>query len=83
MGDLAEAKPYFERALAIDEKALGPDHPNTAMDLNNLGYLLQAMDDLAAARPYLERALAILEAKLGPEHSNTKIVRENLASLND
>jgi class 3 adenylate cyclase len=30
-GDLAEARPLFERALAICEKMLGPEHPDTAM----------------------------------------------------
>ena len=33
----AEAKPYFERALAIREQVLGPQHPDTASSLNNLG----------------------------------------------
>ncbi len=80
-GDLPGALPFSKRALAISEKALGPDHPHTATSLNNLGFLLQAMGDLPAARPYLERALAILEAKLGPDHPNTKIVRGNLQSL--
>ena len=27
-GKYSEAEPLFKRALAIDEKALGPDHPN-------------------------------------------------------
>jgi hypothetical protein len=26
-GDLAAARPLFERALAINEKVFGPDHP--------------------------------------------------------
>jgi len=39
-GDLAGARPLFERTLAIREKALGPEHPNTATSLNNLAYLL-------------------------------------------
>ena len=26
----------MRRALAIDEKSYGPDHPNVATDLNNL-----------------------------------------------
>jgi hypothetical protein len=34
-GDLAGARPLFERALAICEKGLGPDHPDTATSLNN------------------------------------------------
>ena len=29
----------IQRALAIDEKALGPDHPGVAIDLNNLAEL--------------------------------------------
>ena len=33
-GDLAAARPLFERALAIYEKALGPEHPSTAASLN-------------------------------------------------
>lgn len=36
---------WYERALAISEKVLGPDHPNTAMSLNNLAGLLQAEGD--------------------------------------
>jgi tetratricopeptide (TPR) repeat protein len=51
MGDYAEARPYYERALAINEAVLGADHPATAVSLNNLGYLLQAMGDYAGARP--------------------------------
>ena len=71
IGDYEGARPYYERALAIREKALGPDHPDTALSLNNLGYLLQAMGNLAEARPYFERALAIREKALGPDHPDT------------
>ena len=67
----AEARTLFERALAIWEKELGPDHPDTASSLNNLGYLLQAQGDLAGARPLYERALAIREKALGPDHPAT------------
>ena len=33
----AEAVPLYLRALAIDQAALGDDHPEVAMDLSNLG----------------------------------------------
>jgi len=46
-----------ERALAIREKVLGAEHPDTVMNLNAV--LLQAQGDLAGARPLLERALAM------------------------
>ena len=34
-----DAEPLYERALAIYEKALGPEHPDTANSLNNLAAL--------------------------------------------
>jgi hypothetical protein len=58
-GDLAGARPLQERALAICEKALGPEHLDTAQSLNDLAHLLQAQGDLGGARPLYERALAI------------------------
>src|SRR5262249_44147432 len=51
----------YERALAICEKVLGPEHPNTASSLGNFASLLMAQGDLAGARPLYERALAIRE----------------------
>ena len=41
-GKYDEAVPLHERALAIREKALGPDHPDTGQSLNNLAFLYQA-----------------------------------------
>jgi len=38
-GELAAARPLYERALDIDERVLGPDHPSTAGSLNNLATL--------------------------------------------
>ena len=35
-GQYAQAEPLYKRALAIAEKALGPDHPLVATNLNNL-----------------------------------------------
>src|SRR5680860_1122004 len=39
---LAEAEPLMRRALAIDEQSYGAEHPEVAIDLNNLAQLLQA-----------------------------------------
>jgi hypothetical protein len=41
-GNLDAAEPLYRRALAIDEKALGPDHPTTKTIRNNLDVLLKA-----------------------------------------
>jgi tetratricopeptide (TPR) repeat protein len=77
----AQARPLRERALTIRERALGPEHPDTAESLNNLGLLLQDQGDHAGARPLLERALAIGEKVLGPEHPDTWARVNNLASV--
>jgi tetratricopeptide (TPR) repeat protein len=82
-GEYAEARPYYERALAIQEKALGSDHPDTARSLNNLGALLDSMGDLAGARPYYERALAIWEKALGSDHPDTAYSYNSLGMLCD
>ena len=38
-GDLAGARPYYERALAVLTTRLGPDHPNTRIVRDNLAAL--------------------------------------------
>ncbi len=37
----AEAEPLYKRALAVFEKALGPDHPHVAQSLENYAALLR------------------------------------------
>lgn len=41
-GKYDEADPLYQRALAIDQSAYGPDHPQVATDLIYLGGLLKA-----------------------------------------
>ena len=53
------ARDVLERAQAIMEARLGPDHPDVATSLNNLAAVLRDQGDLAEARGLLERALAI------------------------
>ena len=78
---LAEAEPLLRRALAIDEKSFGPEHPNVANRLNNLAGLLSATNRLAEAEPLFRRALAITEKSFGPEHPNVATGLNNLAEL--
>jgi tetratricopeptide (TPR) repeat protein len=81
VGDLGGARPWYERALAIRERLLGPDHPDTADGLNNLGILLRHQGELATARLLYERALAIREQVLGRDHPGTAEALNNLAVL--
>src|SRR5262249_50211711 len=68
-------------ALAIREKAFGPEHPDTATCLNSLASVLNAQGDFAGARPLYERALAIREKTLGLEHYDTAESLNDLAVL--
>jgi tetratricopeptide (TPR) repeat protein len=79
LGAYAQARPLFERALTIRERALGAGHPDTAQSLNNLANLLYLQGDFA--RPLFERALAINEKVLGAEHPHTASSLNNLAGL--
>ena len=78
---LAEAEPLYRRALAIDEKSFGPDHPKVATDLNNLALLLRATNRLAEVEPLYRRALAIFEKCFGPNHPHFRTTMNNYATL--
>ena len=67
-GRYGEAEPLYERALAIDEKALEPDHPDVAIDLKNLALLYWFQGRYVEVEPLCERSLAIAEKALRPGH---------------
>jgi hypothetical protein len=81
LGDLPGAREQYERALAISEAALGPDHPNVGIRRGNLGGVLRDLGDLPGAREQYERALAISEAALGPDHPTVHALRRHLDSV--
>ncbi len=54
-----EAEPLLKRALAIREKALGPDNPAVAQSLNNLAEAYRAQGRHTEAQPLIDRAQAI------------------------
>ena len=65
---MAEAEPLDRRALAIDERAYGKDHPSVAISLNNLAELLRATNRMAEAEPLFRRALGIDHRAYGKDH---------------
>ena len=59
LGRYAEAEPLYERLLAVEEKALGPEHPDLDESLTNYAALLQTMGRDAEAARMEARAKAI------------------------
>src|ERR1700683_3702022 len=80
-GRYAEAIPLAQQALAICEKALGPDHPLVAASLNALAGLYDKQGRYAEAEPLYKRSLAIWEKALGPDHPDVVTALNNLAAL--
>ncbi|MFD0579972.1 tetratricopeptide repeat protein [Dactylosporangium darangshiense] len=78
-GRYRQALPHKQRALAITETALGPDHPDTALRLDNLAVSLRALGRADEAEALRRRALAITETTLGPDHPDTALRLDNLA----
>jgi tetratricopeptide (TPR) repeat protein len=74
-----KAEPLLRRALAIDERRFGPDHPNVTMHLNNLAELFRATNRFSEAEALLRRAIAIDEKSLGVDHPNVGSELNNLA----
>ncbi|NUT52283.1 MAG: tetratricopeptide repeat protein [Saccharothrix sp.] len=66
-GQPSEARPLFERALAVTEAAHGPEHPDLAGVLIRLGQTVHNLGDPEAALPLARRALAIAESACGPD----------------
>lgn len=74
LAPLTEVEAMYRRALAIQERALGPDHPSTANTLNNLGVMLSLRGDFAQAEKMHRAALATMEKVYGEQHPDTAAV---------
>ena len=58
-GKYEEAEPLYQRALAIREHTLPPDHPYIAGILDNYASLLHGLNRLHEAQALEQRATAI------------------------
>jgi tetratricopeptide (TPR) repeat protein/predicted Ser/Thr protein kinase len=81
MGRYEEARQQYERAIALREKVLGPEHPVVTPSLNNLGNVLQEMGRYEESLRMHERVLAIREKVLGPQHPDMASALGNLGNV--
>ncbi len=80
-GKFNEAVPIAQEFLELCEKRFGPDHPETADALCNLGEVYRSLRDYVRAEPLLKRALKIDEKALGLDHPDTAWALNNLGEL--
>ena len=75
------AKQTYERALDVDRRVLGDDHPRVASRLNNLAIVAQNMGDLKLAETLFLDAIRRNERAYGDRHPETGTVRSNFGLL--
>ena len=77
-GNYASAEDLLREAAALQEQTLGPNHPDLANTLNNLGIVCEMTDNPIDAEHYFRRAHAIAIATLAPDHPFVATSRKNL-----
>jgi eukaryotic-like serine/threonine-protein kinase len=75
------AKQTYERALEVDRRILGDDHPRVAMRLDNLAVVAQSMGDLKLAETLYGDAIRRDERAYGDQHPATGAARGNFGLL--
>jgi len=80
-GQYEQAAAFYQRALAIREKTLGPDHPDVGETLLDLAGIYNELCQRELAEPLYQRALAIKEKALGPDHPDVATILEDMAAL--
>jgi tetratricopeptide (TPR) repeat protein len=78
MGDNDGALEYARRALAIQEKVLGTEHPYTAISYNDIGVAYEEKGQYDDALEWHRKALAIRENVFGTEDANVAASYNNI-----
>jgi tetratricopeptide (TPR) repeat protein len=76
-----EAERLYRRALEIDERNYGPEHPDVARDLINLAQLLKDTDRFPEAERLMQRGIGIFGKSPGEKTPQVATALNNLASL--
>ena len=79
LGEYEKAMEYYGKALAIRERVLGTEHPDTAATYNNMANVYYYQGDYSKALEYYGKDLAISERVLGFEHPSTAATYHNMA----
>jgi serine/threonine protein kinase/tetratricopeptide (TPR) repeat protein len=75
------AKQAYERALDIDRRVLGDNHPRVATRLNNLAAVAQNMGDLRKAEELYRESIRRHERAYGERHPETILSKGNYGLL--
>jgi Tfp pilus assembly protein PilF len=77
LGQFAQARIAFERALALTVEAHGPDNPRRSAIENNLGRVLNRMGEHHRAKEHFVSAIAVDQAAYGESHPHVAELANN------
>nr|WP_255653135.1 tetratricopeptide repeat protein [Myxococcus sp. XM-1-1-1] len=70
----------LHRVLDLTKVVMGPDHPQTALAANAVGYHLTLRRRFDEALPYLHQAITLEERAMGPDSATLSYPLNNLAT---
>ncbi|MGD0706697.1 MAG: tetratricopeptide repeat protein, partial [Trebonia sp.] len=79
--DFDVSQAMLQEAVARAEALFGPDHPEVASTLGNLGTVQRQRGELEKAEASQTRALEIKEKAYGPDHPEVAITLTNLGAV--
>eukprot|EP00850_Spirogloea_muscicola_P010356 SM000060S19688 [mRNA] locus=s60:651874:664049:+ [translate_table: standard] len=82
-GDFNQAMIYQQKALDINERELGLDHPDTMKSYGDLAVFYYRLQHTELALKYVHRALYLLHLTCGPAHPNTAATYINVAMMEE
>ena len=80
-GEYVKALEYCEKALAIRERVLGPDHPGTTETYSSMAVVYDDLENYGKALEYSEKTLAIRGRILKEDHPDMAVTYNNLALI--
>ncbi len=81
LGHADLALPHAERALEQRRAALGDEHPDTVVTMNNLALVLRSLARFGEAEALFQRALDTCRRVLPTDHDHTLSVLNNYSTL--
>ncbi|KAK1374002.1 Clu domain-containing protein [Heracleum sosnowskyi] len=82
-GDFNQATIYQQKALDINERELGLDHPDTMKSYGDLAVFYYRLQHTELALKYVKRALYLLHLTCGSSHPNTAATYINIAMMEE
>lgn len=80
-GRNAEARPYYEKVLAVTRERYGPDSMRTVFAESNLASLLRDAGELKAAEQHMRTAMAHMDAAFGSDSVYRGMLLDTLGSI--